>query len=284
MTAIALEQIRAAVGDVETNLDRIISRSRAALASGADIVVFPELATSGYTVDPAVVAKTADTVDGLCARALTEVAADGGGIGGGIIVTGMCERAGDRFFNSVVAVGADGVLGHYRKLHLFDREHDVFTPGDLGLPVVDTEFGRLGACVCYDVRFVEVLRLLSLRGADIVLAPAAWVAGFDAAVPADGLTRQAESVVTQANLDQVAVVAVSQVGEAGVTRMLGGSLAVDAYGTVVAGPLSRTGEDSARAVIDVAAGRAAQVRGERIRPREDRRLDVYSLGYPGGVW
>lgn len=280
MTAVALEQIQTTAGDVETNLDRIVSRSRAALASGADIVVFPELATSGYTVDPAIVAATADTVDGRCVRALADVAADGGGI----IVTGLCERAGDRFFNSVVVVSADGVIGHYRKLHLFDREHDVFTPGDLGLPVVDTELGRLGACVCYDLRFVEVLRLLSLRGADIVLAPAAWVAGFDAAVPADGLTRQAESVVTQANLDQVAVVAVSQVGGAGASQMLGGSLAVDAYGTVVAGPLSRQGEDVARAVIDLVAGRAARVRGERIRPRQDRRLDVYSLGYAGGAW
>jgi predicted amidohydrolase len=282
VTNVALEQIRTEPGHVECNVARIVDLATARLATGADIVVFPELAVSGYSTDPDVVAKAAEPVDGQAVAALQQVVEGGDGL----VVAGLCERDGDRFFNSVVMVGRSGVVLHYRKLHLFDRERLVFTPGDLGLPVVDTRFGRVGVCVCYDLRFVEVLRLLALRDTDIVLAPAAWVGGFDAVVPATGLPRQAEGVVAQANLDQVAVVAVSQVGRTVPTApsMLGGSLAVDAYGQVVAGPLSRAEEDTATAVIDVEAGRLAKVRGELIQPRAERRLDVYSVGYQGQAW
>jgi predicted amidohydrolase len=282
VTNVALEQIRTEPGDVQRNLARVVDRAVARLGAGADIVVFPELAVSGYTTDPDVVARVAEPVDGPTVAALRQ-AVDGGD---GLVVAGFCERDWDRVFNTVVMVGRSGVVLHYRKLHPFDRERLVFTPGDLGLPVVDTQFGRLGVCVCYDLRFVEVLRLLALRDTDIVLAPAAWVGGFDAAVPRTGLSRQAEGVVAQANLDQVAVVAVSQVGSAGPTApsMLGGSLAVDAYGQVVAGPLSRAEEDTATAAIDVEAGRLARVRGELIQPRAERRLDVYSVGYGGRTW
>jgi N-carbamoylputrescine amidase len=275
MPVVALEQIEAPPGAVEQNEAQILLRARTALEAGAQIVVFPELANSGYVVDADVVRQTAQTLDGPFVTRLQELAAEHRGL----ITSGFCERAGGDFFNSVAVVGPDGPVLHYRKVHLFDREHEVFTGGN-ELPVVDTEHGRIGVCVCYDLRFVEVLRALALQGADLVLAPAAWTGGFDPSVPATGVTRQAEAVVVQANLDQVAVVAVSQVGGApggGGVRTLGGSLAVDAFGDVVCGPLSRTAPESALVRIDVEAGRSARVRGDRIRPREDRRVDIYGL-------
>jgi predicted amidohydrolase len=95
-----------------------------------------------------------------------------------------------------------------------------------------------------------------------------------------------DSVLAQANLDQVGVVAVSQVAGAahGGPSTLGGSVACDAHGELLAGPLSRTAADSARVEYDIEALRSARVRGERIRPREDRRTDVYTLSYGGDVW
>ncbi|KWX68230.1 nitrilase-related carbon-nitrogen hydrolase [Mycobacterium sp. NAZ190054] len=279
---VALEQIDVAVGSVGDNLGTALTRTRAACVAGANLVVLPELAISGYVVDRELAGAVAEPLDGPSSAAFTALAREFDAL----VAYGFCERVGDDLFNSVVVVDGSGPVLHYRKLHLFDLEKAVFTPGDLGLPVADTPFGRIGVCICYDLRFVEVLRALSLRGADVVLAPAAWVGGFDRTVPVAGGTRHVDSVLAQANLDQVAVVAVSQVAGAarGGPATLGGSVACDAYGELLAGPLSRTAADSALVDMDLDAIRAARVRAERIRPREDRRTDVYALTYGGDVW
>jgi predicted amidohydrolase len=277
MLQLTVEQVAVQVGAVDDNRGLVRSLADQALTAGSDLVVFPELAVSGYTTDRALVQEVAEPLDGPTVGMLTELTARRGGL----VATGLCERDGDVFYNSVVVVGRDGPVLHYRKLHLFDEENDVYAPGDLGLPVADTDWGRLGACVCYDLRFVEVLRVLSLRGADLVVAPAAWVGGFDRSVPATGLPRQAQAAVVQANLDQVAVAAVSQAPVPGGPALLGGSVVADAHGDLLAGPLSRNSADRATVRIDVAAGRAARVRSERIRPREDRRTDVYALHHDG---
>lgn len=281
MTVVALEQLDVPAGDVAGNTALILARANDALATGADIVVFPELAVSGYVTDRALIEQTSQPLDGPLVAELVALTARHGGL----VAAGYCERDSDSYYNSVALVGADGPILNYRKVHLFDAEREFFTSGD-SLPVAQTAYGTIGVCVCYDLRFVEVLRILSLRGADIVLAPAAWVGGFDANIPETGLIRQAEAAVIQANLDQVAVVAVSQVSaiERNEVRTLGGSLAVDAFGDIIAGPLSRSEPDSARVAIDVEAGRAAKERSERIRPRADRRTDVYGLQYGEEVW
>lgn len=277
--SVALEQIPVRAGEVAQNLETVLARSRSALGAGADVVVLPELATTGYVVDPEEVARLAEPLDGPSVDAITALAREHAGL----IAMGMCERDGDAFFNTVVVVDGDGPVLHYRKLHLFDAEQVAYTPGDLGLPVAQTPYGVLGVCICYDLRFVEVLRALSLRGAELVLAPAAWVGGFDSTVPQVGATRHVDGVIAQANLDQVAVVAVSQVAGAshGGPPTLGGSVAVDAYGDLLAGPLSRSEPDAALATVDLDSVRAARVRGERIRPRIDRRTDVYGVDYGG---
>lgn len=277
LTRVALEQLDVIAGRPAENLALATDRARRAVAAGADIVVLPELAISGYVVDPDLAREIAEPLDGPSLAAFREVT-DGTD---GLIVYGCCERDGDRLYNTVVAVDRSGPVLHYRKLHLFDQERGVYTPGDLGLPIIETRHGVIGACICYDLRFVEVLRTLSLRGADLVVAPAAWVGGFDKTVPLSGPTRHVDSVLAQANLDQVAVVAVSQVAGAahGGPATLGGSVACDAFGEVIVGPLSREHGDSAVATIDIARVRASQVRGPMIRPRADRRTDLYQVAY-----
>lgn len=276
MTTFALEQTAPVPGDLAGNTEELLRRAESALREGAHIVVFPELAASGYVVTPELVARTGQPLDGPLVASLSRLTR----ARGGLVAAGYAEVDGDQSFNSVVLVGPEGPMLNYRKVHLFDLEKECFSPGN-ELPVVATEHGNVGVCVCYDLRFVEVLRSLSLRGADVVLAPAAWTSGFDSSVPETGMVRQAEAAVVQANLDQVAVVAVSQAGihpEHRVTT-LGGSLAVDAFGDIVVGPLSRTTADRARAVIDIDKGREARVRTERIRPRDDRRTDIYDVRY-----
>ena len=277
MTRIALEQLELPAGQLEANTRHVLDQVALAIRDECDVVVLPELSNTGYVVEREAVQTLAQSLDGPFVNSL--IAATSGT--DSIVFAGFCERDGDSFFNSVVGVGRTGPVLHYRKIHLFDLEREVYEPGD-DLPLLHVAGYTLGVCVCYDLRFVEVLRGLALRGADAVIAPAAWVTGYDASTPVDGMSQQATAAVVQANLNQVAVIAVSQVGPSTPElTMLGGSVAANSWGETLVGPLSRTSECSARIDLDLIAERSAQVRGPRIRPRADRRTDLYSVGYLG---
>jgi predicted amidohydrolase len=274
VTRVAIAQISGPPGAADANRRLSVGAARDAFADGADIVVLPELIAPGYGWRWDVLDEHAESVDGPTVSAWAEVARDAGGW----LAGGFAERAGDRLYNTAVLVGPDGVVLHYRKLHLFAGEKEVFTPGDRGLPVVDTPHGRIGLCVCYDLRFVETLRALALRGAALVCVPTAWVAGFDSAGwDGEGFCPQARTALVQANLDQVFVACASQAGAQGEHEFLGSSIVADARGHCVAGPLPGDRDETAMVDVDLRSAAAAQDRGGGIRPRADRRTDVYAL-------
>ena len=278
---VAVAQASAAPYRPAENRARSVALVEAAAADGAQFVILPELMVSGYGVDRDGLTASAEEIDGPTLAAWHE-AATRLGIH---ILGGFCERAGDKLYNAAMMVGPGGLAGHYRKLHLFDAEKTVFAAGDLGLPVYDLPFGRVGICVCYDLRFVEVVRGLALQGADLIAVPTAWVGGFDAnPFDAMGYIGQARGAIVQANLSQVFVCCASQSGEGAGIRFLGSSLIVDPYGTVLAGPLGQDAEEVAVVDIDMVASRAARVRSPLIRPREDRRTDVYRIEVDGAAY
>jgi len=88
------------------------------------------------------------------------------------------------YFNTAAVIDADGrYLGKYRKHHIPHChpgfwEKFYFTPGDLGYPVFDTKYGRIGVYICYDRHFPEGARILGLNGAEVVFNPSATVAGL----------------------------------------------------------------------------------------------------------
>jgi N-carbamoylputrescine amidase len=237
--------------------------------------VLPELVIPGYVADRERLQPLAEPLEGPSVAAWRELAAERDGY----VCGGFCERAdGGLLFNTAVLVGSEGVLMHYRKLHPFSEEKQCFAPGDKGLPVAQLPFGRVGLCVCYDLRFVETLRALSLQGAELVLVPTAWVAGFDQRKWDDrGLAPQANGVILQANLDQVFVACASQAGRRQGATFLGSSVLVGPSGELIAGPLPGTVDDLVVAEIDLAEVERAQRRSELITPREDRRTDVYGI-------
>ncbi|HVX34152.1 MAG TPA: nitrilase-related carbon-nitrogen hydrolase [Solirubrobacterales bacterium] len=278
MTVVALAQVGGPPGAGEGNRAKGLAAAGRAFEDGADLVVLPELLVPGYDWDRDRVQAGAEALDGPTVSAWTELAARHGGW----IAGGFAERDGERLFNTGVLVGPDGVALHYRKLHLFSGEKGVFAPGDRGLPVADTPLGRIGVCICYDLRFVETLRALALVGAQLVCVPTAWVQGFDAVRwDAEGFCPQARYAAMQANLDGVFVACASQVGEWGEHTFLGSSVLADPRGRVLVGPLP--GDDDALALveIDLAGDGGASDRGGGIRPREDRRDDVYSVVLDG---
>jgi N-carbamoylputrescine amidase len=171
--SMAAVQFEPRVGDKAHNLAEINAGIHEAVRHGAQLVVLPELCNTGYVFrDVAEAAGLAEPVPGgpttgllmrLCASLDVHV------------VCGVAEQSGDALYNSAVLVGPGGVVGTYRKCHLWDQENRVFQPGDLGLPVFDTPLGRIGMLICYDAWFPEAFRSLALRGADIVALPTNWV-------------------------------------------------------------------------------------------------------------
>jgi N-carbamoylputrescine amidase len=264
--------------DPERNLNRSVALAEQGLASGADVVILPELANPGYTTERAALARSAEALGGPAVRAWQQVAA----VHGGYIAAGFCEQAGDRLFNSAVIISGEGVLAHYRKTHLFSGEKTVFTPGGLGIPVVSTPLASFGLCICYDLRFVEVMRILALRGAEVVLVPSAWVGGFDRGAFANSnLPGQVAGVLVQANLNQVFVAAASFAGAGPEIEFLGRSVLAGPFGESLAGPAPPDQECVHFAKVDLDQVAEARRRTSLITPAQDRRRDLYSVTYLG---
>ena len=278
MTRIGLAQILGRPGTAEANRKASVDAAAALFEQGADIVVLPEMSVPWYSTDRAALEPLAETLDGPTVSGWQQQA----DLHGGLVVGGLCERGDDGIYNTAVAVGADGVVTHYRKLHLFDVEKHCFAPGDTGLTVAETAYGTIGLCICYDLRFVEVVRVLALRGADLVCVPTAWIRGFDRRQYADGeLIPHAEGALVQANLSQVFIACASQVGSGDGAEFLGSSVLADPYGRIAAGPLSTVREQLEVADVDLSEARRAQARSELIQPRADRRTDVYAILHNG---
>jgi len=117
-----------------------------------------------------------------------------------VLSGGVFEEENGKFFNTAVVAGPDGIIGKYRKVHVPQiplwEERAYFSPGDLGFPVFDTPFGRIGVQICWDIFFPEGFRVLALKGAQIVLALTAsafehsqrkWERAIAAAAHANGL-------------------------------------------------------------------------------------------------
>jgi N-carbamoylputrescine amidase len=275
---IGVAQVTGDAFEPERNRAIATQAARAAFEGGADIVILPEMIVPGYVADWRRLAPLAEPVRGATFEAWSVLAREAGGY----IVGGLCERDGEALYNSAICVGPDGLLLHYRKAHLFREEKVAFRPGDRGFPVADTRFGRIGVCVCYDLRFIEVVRLMSLRGVDLICVPTAWLPGFDdMRWDKDGMCPQANGAAFQANLSQVFIACASQVGERDGNHFLGSSVVVDPLGHVVLGPLSGSEELTETVTVDISLTKSALVRHPLITPRADRRTDLYRIWCDG---
>ena len=169
MLKLSVGQASFQVAQLEANLGVIQARLAEADADGTDILVLPELANSGYTFGSREeAAASAEAVDG---GSLCELLRDWSGAGR-LVVSGLCERAGETLYNSAVVYAEGRLLAVYRKLHLFARESEWFKPGDAPAPVFDFRGYRLGVMICFDWVFPEMARSLALRGAQVILHPA----------------------------------------------------------------------------------------------------------------
>lgn len=245
--------------DRTANLQRASALVHDAAVGGAGLVVLPEFfAALGPN---AVLASSAESpIDGpTVSWARSTAAAAGVWLVAGSIV----EQAGDCCHNTSVLVDPDGgLVAAYRKIHLFDsqvpdamfNESGVISPGD-DVVVAEVDGLRVGWLTCYDLRFPELARIAALRGADVLVVPAAFTA-------ATGPPHWETLLRARAIENQVYVVAAAQAGSSGEgLDWHGHSMIVDPWGVVL---VEASGPPVVGEVVmaDVDPDRLAQVRSQ----------------------
>lgn len=164
--------------DVAANLRRLDDICAQAAARQADVLVTPEMFTSGYGITRDDVLRLAEGPGGPAEAAVAQIARRRAIA----IAYGYPERAADgRAYNAATLTGPDGVVrGRHRKVHLFgELDKELFIPSEttpLAFPFQQT---RAGLLICYDVEFPEAVRQLAVDGARMVLVPTANMAGYE---------------------------------------------------------------------------------------------------------
>ncbi len=255
------------VGNLYHAMD-LISKAK---AGGADLAVLPEMFCCPYETPRFPI--YAEPEGGPHFQMMAKAAADNGIY----LVAGSMPESDEagHTYNTAYAFGPDGsLLGKHRKMHLFDidvkggqsfRESDTLTAGNQ-VTTFDTEFGRMGLAVCYDIRFPELFRLMANHGARVIIVPGAFNM-------TTGPAHWELSFRARALDNQVFTVGVSPARDVnGSYVSYANSIACSPWGDV----LSRMDEKEGIGYADLNLARVDEVRAQ-LPLTSQRRLDLYSL-------
>ncbi len=170
---LALIQFESKLGRVAENREKAEKMIRTAANKGAELICLPELFSTGYNLDiiGREINQMAEPLSGPTIIRMQKLAKE---LGVFIVVPIALQLAEGRPFNSAVFIGDQGeIIGTYSKCHLFETERLYFQEGN-EFPVYETSLGKVGIMICFDAGFPEAARTLALRGAEIILCPAAW--------------------------------------------------------------------------------------------------------------
>ena len=257
---LALAQMDIILGDRQANLARGRELAQEAAARGANLLILPELWTTGY--DLARAAELAEPIpDGPSARVLADWAQELD-----LWITGsMLERTPAGLFNAAPLFGPRGqILGPYRKIHRFGpMTEDRWLEAGCEPGLFDPPWGKTGVAICYDLRFPELFRRYALAGARLILLPSQW--------PAPRRHHWRTLAQARAIENQCFVAAVNRVGQDRENVFGGHSMLVGPWGEIIA----EAGEtpELLIAAIDLAQADAAR---QRIPVLDDRRPECYS--------
>lgn len=164
--------------DKEKNVEKAESMIREAAEKGAKVVVLPEMFNCPY--ENKYFPLYAETYPGKTTERLSLLTSE---MEIYLVAGSIPEQEGDIIYNTSFIFGPKGkLIGRHRKMHLFDidvegkirfKESDTLGYGE-DITVVDTDFGKMGVAICYDMRFPELMRLMALEGAEVIIVPAAF--------------------------------------------------------------------------------------------------------------
>lgn len=224
LMTVAAAQIDPKLFDRDGNLVKIERFAREAAGRGAQLIVFPEAAVTGYCFQSLEEALPyAEAVPGPAVVALTRIA-QGLGV---YLVVGLLEEDAGAVYNSVVLAGPEGLIGVHRKAHLPYLGIDRFVNHGQGpLRVHQTPVGSIGMHICYEATFPEVARTMALQGAEVLVLPTNWP---------EGREKMPEYVIHARALEnRVHLIACDRVGEERGFRFIGRSKIINATGDALA--------------------------------------------------
>ncbi len=215
------------IPEKEKQIERVFSFIRR-LKGEVDIIALPELWTTGYRLKE----ESPHTDVSVFSDFAREMNAY-------LIAGSIYFREGERYFNRSFVFDRSGrLIGEYTKIHLFKSLDEVFTAGEIIEPI-ETEFGKLGIVICYDIRFPELVRKLMLKGAEILFVPAHW--------PYARIDHWKSLLKARAIENQMYVVGVNRYGREGSILFGGNSLVYSPRGEKIA----HLGEGEGYALVDI---------------------------------
>ena len=255
---IALIQFAPVFGNLKANIESL--KHLLYKAKDADLVVLPELANTGYNFESreeaSLLSETTkgsvflDFIKESCLQYNFTIA------------TGFLEKEEKKLYNSAILMNANGIIGIYRKLHLFMKEKIIFEKGNKELLVFSVGGVKIGMLVCFDWMFPEVWRKLALQGADIILHPSNLVLPY------------AQSVIpSYALVNRVFIATANRIGSEKELSFTGKSIIADPKGVI----LAQAGIQEEIVFADIEPELA---RNKMITPMNDiftdRRTDIYN--------
>lgn len=259
---VAIVQNRPEFGNVQDNLNRI---EEMLAGKAADLFVLPELFATGYRfknmdeahrfAEPVSGGKTTHFLISLAKKNKAH------------FIAGLVEIEGDHVYNSSVIVGPKGLIGRYRKIHLFDTEKFCFHAGTDVPPVFDLDGVKVGVMICFDWRFPETARSLALKGAEIIAHPSNLV-----------LPHCPQAMITRCLENRIFAITADRVGEeeripGEKLNFIGQSQVVDPDGNILV-RASETEEEVHIVDIDLKKARDKYLNSQN-EIFKDRRTDLY---------
>nr|WP_240961513.1 carbon-nitrogen hydrolase family protein [Aneurinibacillus aneurinilyticus] len=214
---LSIAQIETKLHDKKFNLEKIEHFLCEAKQKNSDLVLFPELSLTGYSIGPWL-REAAEARDGqsitylknLCKKWSINT------------LLSFPEIYQQQYFISAAFISDNGEIeAVYRKTHLYDEEQVYFTPGH-EIPVFNTKFGVIGMMSCFDLEFPEVARILSKKGADLILIPTSNMAPYT----------EHQRLYTQCRAmeNEIPLALCNRIGVEGRHHFMGESVFVDAQG------------------------------------------------------
>lgn len=243
------------LGDIDSNLSYVLSETKRLSKEDARLIVLPEMWNTGYAWRKlgGLSERTPEILEEL-KRASKK---------GSIIIGSIPEKYGNDIYNTAYVIDSGRLIGKYRKIHLFTpMKEDYFLKAGSEPLLCNTSIGKIGVLICYDVRFPELARKLTLEGAEMLVVPAEW--------PHPRLDHWRTILKARAIENQLFVIAANRCGKQGMVRFCGNSMVVNPWGEVIA----EAGEKEETITAEIDLGLVSKYRNE-MPALKDRRQEVY---------